>query len=387
MRVAFVVPSLGPTEGQGNVNFELLRRVAASGHEVTVVSSLVPDRVRALDVTVHQVPRTSVQLVNQRLMIAASTKLLKSRAFDVVHADGPITRAPVDVAVCHMPHAAWTRLPKEASRERGARALLARASSRSNVPLEQRIYTGARRVLVASDVAAAVLKDSGVDPARIVHLPFGVDASRLRPPSGDERRIARHRFGIEHDEFCVLFVGSQGPRKGLPALLAAMDPRDHLLAVGDRRGAGEERAAHGRGLRATFTGKIEDVRAAYWAADVLVAPSRFDAFGMAIVEALSCGLPVVTSKASGAWVRVGEAGIVLDEPTDASGIATAISVLRSDPLLRARMGAIGRAAASAWTWDSAGDVLLRTYDSVASEKGIDSRTITIDEATDQAVAR
>lgn len=384
-KVAFVVPSLGSTEGQGNVNYELLQRVVAAGYDVTVISSLVPDRVRALDVTVHEVPRTSVQLVNQRLMISASTRMVRRGGFDLVHADGPITRAPVDVAMCHMPHAAWIALPREASRERGLRAILSRASSASNVRLERRVYAGARRVLVASDVAATVLEDSGVDPARIEHLPFGVDATRFRPPTGDERRLARRKFGVDHDAFCVLFVGAQGPRKGLPALLSAMDPRDTLLAVGDRRGRENERAARAAGVRATFADKTDDVRVAFWAADVLVAPSRFDAFGMAIVEALACGIPVVTSKASGAWVRVGDAGVVLDDPTDVGGIANAISVLRDDPLLRARMGATGRRAAETWTWDAAGTALLRVYERVLSDKaGV--RTIDVTE-TREAVAR
>lgn len=368
MRVAFVVPSLGPTEGQGNVNFELLRRVVAAGHEVEVMSSLAPERVRELGVTVRLIPRTGIQLVNQRLMIRGSNRALGRGSFDIVHADGPVTTAAVDVAMCHMPHAAWRALPADASREPGVRGALNRAATAMNVRLERRVYTRARRVIVASQVTAGVLEAAGVDPSRIVELPFGIDATRFRQPSGDERRVARRAFGIGHDEFCVLFVGAQGPRKGLPALIAAIDPRDPLLVAGDRRGGPQERTASTRGLRAVFAGKMDDIRPAYWAADVLVYPSRFDAFGMAILEAMACGLPVITSRLAGASSVVGDGGIVLSDPTDVVGIAEAIQTLRSDALLRARMGSIGREIAARRSWNDAAEVLLRTYGEVLEEK-------------------
>jgi glycosyltransferase involved in cell wall biosynthesis len=368
MRIAWVVPSLGPTEGQGNVNFELLSRVVKAGHEVEVISSLIPERVRSLDLQVHEVRRTRVQLVNQRLMIGASNRRLRRRSFDVVHADGPVTTGRVDVAMCHMPHAAWRRLPADARREPGARGMLAALATAMNVRLERRVYSRASRVLVASENTAEVLKASGVDPVRITQIPFGIDATRFRPPTGDERRAARRAFGIEHADLCVLFVGAQGPRKGLPALLAALDPRDRLLAVGDRRHGEQERRAAERGLNATFSPKLEDVRPAYWAADVMVAPSRFDAFGLSILEAMACGIPVLTSRASGASEIVGDAGIVLADPTDVAGFAQAMGRLRRDALLRARMGATGRAIAQTRSWDDAGETLLKVYEEVLDAK-------------------
>lgn len=368
MRIAWIVPSLGPTEGQGNVNFELLSRVVGAGHDVEIVSSLIPERVRSLKVVVHEVARSRIQLVNQRLMIAAAGRLLRPGSYDLVHADGPVTTAPVDVAVCHMPHAAWKKLPAGARREPGMRGLLSALALSMNVRLERRVYARAARVLVASDLAAGVLQDSGVDRARIVKLPFGVDAARFRPPTGDERRAARRAFGVDHADFCVLFVGAQGPRKGLPALVAAMDPRDVLLAVGDRRAGAGELLARRRNLKARFSSKLDDVRPAYWAADVLVAPSRFDAFGLSVLEAMSCGTPVVTSRASGAAAIVGEGGVVIEDPTDVEAIAHAITGLRADALLRARAGATGRAIAQTRSWDAAAETLLKVYDEVAGAK-------------------
>ncbi|MCA1833951.1 MAG: glycosyltransferase family 4 protein [Actinobacteria bacterium] len=368
MRIAWIVPSLGVTEGQGNVNFELLTRVVAAGHDVEIISSLVPERVRSLNVKVHDVARTRVQLVNQRLMIAAANRRLRKTSYDIVHADGPVTTAPVDVAMCHMPHAAWLRLPADARREHGVRGALNALATAMNVRLERRVYTTATRVLVASELTANVLQESGVDPVRIKHLPFGIDATRFRPPTGDERRAARRAFGIEHGEFCVLFIGAQGPRKGLPALVAAVDASDRLLAVGDRRHGDQERVAHERGLRAVFSPKLDDVRPAYWAADVFVAPSRFDAFGLSILEAMACGIPVVTSRASGAAGIVGEGGIVVDDPTDVAALSRAIADVRADALLRARLGATGRAVAQTRSWDDAGEVLLKVYQEALDAK-------------------
>ncbi len=369
MKIAFVVPSLGSSEGQGNVNFELLQRVVAAGHEVDVFSSLVPERVRELGVTVHELSRTRVQLANTWLMIAGANRALrKSGPFDVVHADGPSTTENVDVAMCHMPHAAWKQLPRDARREGGLRGALAGVALATGVRLERKAYTRARRVVVASPLSKSVLTMTGVDPDRIEILPFGIDAVRFRPPSGDERRAARRAFGIAHDEVCVLFVGAQGPRKGLPALLHAMDASDRLVAIGDRRAAEGERLAARLGVQATFTGKIDDPRPAYWAADVMVAPSRFDAFGMAVLEAMACAVPVVTSRATGASALVGDGGIVVGEPTDVEALAGALKTLRNDSFARARMGAIGRAIAGERSWDAAAQRLLEIYEDVAAEK-------------------
>lgn len=368
MKIAFVVPSLGASEGQGNVNYELLKRVVDAGHEVEVFSSLVPERVRDLKVTVHDLPRTRVQLANTYLMISGANRALRRGSFDIVHSDGASTTHAVDVAMCHMPQVAWRALPRDARKEGGLRGALADVALSAGVRLERKVYGRARRVLVASGLCKDTLTIAGVDPAKIAVLPFGIDAARFRPPSGDERRAARRAFGIAHDDICVLFVGAQGPRKGLPALLAAMDPRDRLIAIGDRRSGDGERDASHRGLRATFTGKIDDPRPAYWAADLLVAPSRFDAFGMAILEAMACAVPVVTTHASGASSIVGDAGIVIADPTDVRGLARAIAQLRSDSFARARMGAIGRATAEERSWDGTANALLAVYEDVLVTK-------------------
>ncbi|MBI3575305.1 MAG: glycosyltransferase family 4 protein, partial [Gammaproteobacteria bacterium] len=102
-----------------------------------------------------------------------------------------------------------------------------------------------------------------------------------------------------------LFVGSGFERKGLaPALRAvAQLPAAQLLVIGrDRRAAHYQTLAQklGLGERVQFLGAIADVKPYYGAADALVLPTLYDPFPNVALEAMACGLPVVTSTTSGA---------------------------------------------------------------------------------------
>src|SRR5205814_4728258 len=115
------------------------------------------------------------------------------------------------------------------------------------------------------------------------------------------RAEIRARHGIPLDAPLVLFVGSGFARKGVPALLEAMSALDrssYLLIVGrDKRQARYEHRARALGIapRVRFVGAQPDVTPYYGAADVLALPTLYDPFPNVAIEALACGLPVVTS--------------------------------------------------------------------------------------------
>ena len=202
----------------------------------------------------------------------------------------------------------------------------------------------------------------GVEPGKIHVLPFGVDAERFRPPSGEERARARQTFDLSQDDFVALFVGAHGPRKGLPEALGAYEGirgGERLLVAGEHRSGRWAALARERKLPVVMPGKVPDILPAYWAADVLLYPSRYDAFGMAVLEAMACGLPVIVSVTAGSHEIVGDAGIVLNE-RNPRHVRAALDRIRDDPW-RAEMGARGRAIALTRTWDETGAMLLNLY--------------------------
>jgi rhamnosyl/mannosyltransferase len=249
-----------------------------------------------------------------------------------------------DIVHLHLPHpvgelaalAARTACPivvtyhADVVGRRAARAVLA--------PARQRFLARAERILVTSPA----MRDTaplGPHRDRTVIVPLGVDPGewRHRPAQAADLR-ARYPGPL------VVFLGRLVPYKGVDVLIQAMrSVPATALVIGDGRCRRElERAAVGS--RVIFVGAVPDAgRAAYYhAADVVVLPSvsRAEAFGMAMLEAMACGTPVVcTELGTGtSWLnRHGRTGLVVP-PRDPATLAQALRRLLADDQLRHRMG-------------------------------------------------
>jgi UDP-glucose:(heptosyl)LPS alpha-1,3-glucosyltransferase len=162
----------------------------------------------------------------------------------------------------------------------------------------------------------------GVDRSKLQVIYNGVDTQVFHPSLADEFRVTvRVEHGIPADAPLLLFVGSGFERKGVPQLLrafAAMESRAvRLVIVGaDRKLQAMRGLAGQQGVaeRVLFTGPLKDVRPWYGAADAFVLPTLYDPCPNAALEALACGLPVLTSTSCGAkaWIEEGKNGFAVD---------------------------------------------------------------------------
>lgn len=171
-------------------------------------------------------------------------------------------------------------------------------------------------------------------------------------PASDRRDRIRARENISGNDLAVLFAGSEFRRKGLDLLIPAIGPGMQLLVAG--RG---ERMSHYRRLagqwnnpsRVRFLGLQENMADWFAAADVVVLPSRAEAFGMVVLEGMAAGLPVIVAQAAGAssLIRHNENGFICRGTEDIAGL---LEILK-DPSLRMRIGESARKTALENSWE------------------------------------
>ncbi|MHB1292964.1 MAG: glycosyltransferase family 4 protein, partial [Sulfuricella sp.] len=156
-------------------------------------------------------------------------------------------------------------------------------------------------ICISRMVKEDIQRHYGVPDDKLHVIYNGVDTTHFHPSLAEShRQPTRSAFGIPPEAPLFLFVGSGFQRKGLAVLLRALaqlPESSHLLVVGrDKRTKALIRVAEQLGLtgRVHFAGGQEDVRPFYGAADVLVFPTLYEPFGNVALEAMACGLPVVT---------------------------------------------------------------------------------------------
>lgn len=196
----------------------------------------------------------------------------------------------------------------------------------------------------------------------------GIDTAVFHPQLKDEfNQTLRTTYHIPPTATVFLYVGSGFERKGLQAVIqtfARLDATNYLIVVGkDRRLKQYQKLAKALGVteRTLFVGGQQDVRPFYGAADVFVLPTLYDPFPNAVLEAMACGLPVITSTKSGSaeLIESGMNGYVFDA-LDISAISTAMQNLVDKPL-RQRMGEAARQTVLPLTLTAMGDQLATLY--------------------------
>jgi glycosyltransferase involved in cell wall biosynthesis len=204
-------------------------------------------------------------------------------------------------------------------------------------------------IAISEGVRDAMLR-VGVRAERIRVVPSGIDVDALAVEPEARARV-RREWGIGDDEVTVVVPGVLERRKGhatllaAAALLAAGAPALRVVLCGTgREEAALVAAAAELGKMVRFAGFRADMGACLAAADIAVLPSLNEGLGVAALEAMAVGRPVVASRVGGLAEAVvhGETGLLVP-PADPPALATAIARLAGDSGLRARLGAAGRA--------------------------------------------
>jgi len=228
------------------------------------------------------------------------------------------------------------------------------------------------RILVVSEIWRDILAEEYGTQAEVVHN--GVDVARFAAADPDLAAALRKRAGAgaagHPGRPLILSVGGIEPRKGSDTLMKAVAElreggrRPVLAVVGghsfqDYREYRDRVLASipGLGLRldddVVLLGTVPDAELPGWyaAADVLAFPSTKEGWGLAVLEAMSAGLPVVASDLPvfREYLRPGQDALMVPVD-DAGALATALAAVLGDEALAARLRAAGHAVAARFTW-------------------------------------
>jgi UDP-glucose:(heptosyl)LPS alpha-1,3-glucosyltransferase len=295
---------------------------------------------------------------------------LKSHSFDLVQSHERIACCDVYRAGDGV-HRQWL-----ANRARGAgpieRIVLALNPYHLYVKAaEKRLFESPRlRAVICNSnmVKEEVRRHFGLAESKLRVIYSGVDLAAFHPDLRQTWRARkRAELGIADAVMVYLFVGSGFRRKGLPQLLRALTGvRDaHLVVVGaDKELPQLQRTAEQAKLsgRVHFAGGQEDVKPWYGMADCFVLPTLYDPFPNAALEAMACGLPLITSLQCGAaeLIESGVEGYVCRDPLDVVELARCLS-LAAAPGQARRMGTAARRRAEPFSLDGMAQQLMRLY--------------------------
>ncbi|GAB4133484.1 MAG: glycosyltransferase family 4 protein [Cyanobacteria bacterium J069] len=377
MKLCIVTHRVSLGDGQGRVNYAVVRHAIGAGHQVTLLASEVaPDLLHHPLVSWINLPVDGLptELLRNLVFSWRSGRWLQKHAaeFDLIKLNGAITNFPADVNAVHFVHSDWLRFAKRSLRESpasntpGLRGLYQRCYTLLNAHWERQAF-GRSQVLVAvSHAMRQSLIDLGVPAAKIRVIANGVDLTEFSPGHAE-----RSHWDLPETVPLALFAGDiKTPRKNLETVLHAMTqvPALHLAVAGDPAGSPYPALAASLGLgdRVHFLGYRRDLATLMNAVDLFVFPSRYETSGLVLLEAMAAGLPVVTAATvGGAEIVTPECGVVLPDPNDQPALAQILQTLVADPQRRSQMGQAARRRAETQTWDVTAQQYLTLFETLA----------------------
>lgn len=372
-RVLFLTESFWPVLGGGETHIrDLSRRLVAGGWGADVLTRRTdaawPPREEADGVAIERVGPSGPGRAKKYALAARVLPALVRRAR---RCDVLVVRGTRVLGLPGLLAGSWANRPvvlqPEVNGEMSGEVYTWGTALHLSLPrrLVSLLMEGRNRFLLDAAAGVAMSRliadefaEAGFPRSRVAYIPHGVDTGRFRPPSPEEKAALRERLGIPGEALVVAYAGRLLRGKGLETLVeafarvAAAHPRAHLMLVGS--GAGQVLSneddlrdrvlRQGLSSRVTFTGRVDAVHDYLGASDVFAFPSEFEALGLALIEAASCGLPCVGARTGGIVdvIADGRTGHLVP-PGEVPALAEALSDLVADPARRAAFGAAGRA--------------------------------------------
>ena len=376
-KIAVVVPKYGLVGGGERFASEITERLAMN--EQFEIHVFANNWVTHSDrITFHKIPKVYFPRFLGPLAFSwfVNQKISKMN-FDLVHSHHWTLNA--DIYSAHgVPHAGWVRNVRKKPPSLYDRAVIATE--------RKLIRDGGRSFFLPVSTLAmdAFRQEYEMLPGqwRVVHP--GVEVARFAKPDRVEcRNEIRQLYGIGDSDILLLFVGMNFEVKGLDTIITALAKARHLKPSANIRllvvGRGDEakygKLAQSLGIAdaVTFAGtQVKGLERYYRAADAFVLFSRYDTFGMVVLEAMAAGLPVIVSPNVGAkdLVEEGRNGYILPAQQDVE-VAAGRMIELTDNARRAEMGEAASLTAAKHDWERLAEKMEILYKEALSGKDRD----------------
>lgn len=370
LRICLISKQFPPGVGGAETYaYELANGLAELGHEVDVYTQWIdsPDEESDVheNVSVHRICKARRKLVTFETLWFSfrARRVVDFEDYDVIHGTmmpaSTIAVTPlqdIEAPVVLTSHGTSIGETKAVALETAADYLLKYCFHPMNVVMDYVASRDADRVIAISNHAYEQLTRSyRLDDDDVEMIPHGVDIHRFYP------RQERHP-SVDSDKLSLLYVGRLGARKGLGLALRALaridtDDVEFLIAGTGRHEERLRELAQELGIQkqVRFLGYVDDadLPELYSSADVFILPSKYEGFGLVLLEAIACGTPVIGVDAGGIPTAVddGVDGCVVER--NEGSLAGAIEEMIQDDQMREEMGKASIQGRESRSWDRA----------------------------------
>jgi len=363
------------TGGMDRANFALADYLARQGEPVHLVAHRVaPELLAYPNVTFHRVPKVA----NSYLLSGPLLNWVgRSQAQQITAVGG---RVLVNGGNCQWGDINWLHYVHAAYEPKNQAGMLrqmkGKVSHRISLATERKALQSAQVIIVNSDrTKRDLIERFAIAPQQIHTVYYGIDPHTFYPATPQERTELRHRLSCSQEKPIVVFIGALGDRrKGFDTLFSAWqmlcadanwDADLVVIGVGAELPLWQKRAeAGGISSRIHFLGFRSDVPDLLRAADCLVAPTRYEAYGLGVHEALCCGLPALVSATAGVAERYRPEirDLLLPDPEDAANLATRLRQWRGNSQQYSKLVNSLSQELRSYTWDDMAQSILKTIE-------------------------
>ena len=360
MRIALITKRVSHSLGGAErVSAILCKRLAEKGHDVDVLTIYTDTRIRR----VHIRPQKINTWFSPWRLISFNRKvkkILKNERFDIIYSLCQVF--PIDIyRVGDGIHQHWMRIQYPNVIQRWIKYLTSLVHLAMRWLENQIFKEGNCKYFITNSrlIKNQVMEYFHISDKRIKVIYNGVDNDKFNLGVKTYSAAMRDKYSIDNDELVLLFISNNWERKGLSTIIEAMSKtgieKIRLVVVG----RGEKRRyislAKNKMIspdKLIFTGLTDDVEKYYGMADIFVLPSRYEPFSNVCLEAMACGLPVITTRTNGAseLIKIGENGFIIDDWKDSDSIGGVIKILNNGNI-REKFRENATRTAKEYTWE------------------------------------